>query len=76
MCDCTTRINEKLAQFGGRLAMGLRINPETHEVTGRLLIATEKTDKSRRKPVPIVAASFCPFCGEEVTDAAKGDSHD
>jgi hypothetical protein len=68
MCDCTEYVNSQLVKFGGRLAVGVRIDPKTMDVTGRLLLVTEKTDKSKREP-PIVSASFCPFCGEKVVDA-------
>jgi hypothetical protein len=67
MCDCTEYVNSQLVKFGGRLAVGVRIDPKTMDVTGRLLLVTEKTDKSKREP-PIVSASFCPFCGEKVID--------
>jgi hypothetical protein len=29
----------------------------------RFLLATEKLDKKKRKPVPTVTAVYCPFCG-------------
>lgn len=69
MCDCATRMNAHLAKFNGRLATGLQITPSM-DLKSRLLVGTEKIDPKKRKPVPSVMASFCPFCGEK----AMGDA--
>lgn len=65
MCDCIKKFDEKLVEHNGRLAMAMQVT-ETLGLRARLLIATEKIDKTKRKPVPAVMASFCPFCGEKM----------
>jgi hypothetical protein len=67
--DCFEVFNKTLAERNGTLAMGLQIT-ETMGLQTRLLIATEKIDKTKRKPVPSVMASFCPFCGVRLIEAA------
>lgn len=64
MCNCAEEMDAKLAEHGGKLvrAIGLRGNT----LIARLLVSTQKTDPKKRKPLPVVAASFCPFCGERV----------
>lgn len=64
MCDCLKTFNEGLEKHNGRVATGFQIT-ETLGVRMRVLVATEKIDKTKRKPVPAVLASHCPFCGEK-----------
>lgn len=66
---CFDQLNQHLKPHNGRLAMGIQIT-ETMGLQGRLLIATEKIDKTKRKPVPSVMASFCPFCGVKLEGGA------
>jgi len=61
-CDCMKQVNEKLASHNGRLATGFQMTADMG-IKMRLLLATEKLDKKKRKPVPTVTASYCPFCG-------------
>ncbi len=61
-CDCMKLVNEKLASHNGRLATDFQIKADMG-IKMRLLLATEKLDKKKRKPVPSVMASYCPFCG-------------
>lgn len=61
-CDCMKLVNETLATHNGRLATGFEITADMG-IKMRLLLATEKIDKTKRKPVPSVTASYCPFCG-------------
>lgn len=64
MCKCFETVNASLAQQNGRLAVAFQITGELG-VRSRLLVATEKIDKTKRKSPPTVAANFCPFCGEK-----------
>ncbi|GBL46253.1 hypothetical protein SFMTTN_2066 [Sulfuriferula multivorans] len=34
-------------------------------LSSHLVVAVEKIDKTKRKPVPLVVANYCPFCGEK-----------
>jgi hypothetical protein len=67
--DCFNKFDEHLHAHNGRLAMGLQVT-EKMGLRARLLIATEKIDKSKRKTVPSVMASFCPFCGVKLEGGA------
>lgn len=66
-CDCMKLVNETLAAHNGRLATGFQIT-EDMGVKMRLLLATEKLDKTKRKPVPSVTAAYCPFCGSKAEE--------
>lgn len=59
---CFKKFDDHLKEHNGRLSMGLQVT-EGLGLQARLLIATEKIDRAKRKPVPSVMASFCPFCG-------------
>lgn len=67
-CDCMKLVNERLSADNCRLATGFQITKDMG-VQMRLLVATEKIDKTRRKPVPKVVASYCPFCGARAEGA-------
>lgn len=64
MCECRERIDASLEPYGGRLAAcfsgrSMRFEP--------YLIQTEKREGAKRGArVPLVLATFCPFCGEKV----------
>lgn len=66
MCKCMTEVNAALAQQNGRLAVALGISTESGSIVCRYSMATEKIDKAKRKPVPLVLVSFCPLCGEKL----------
>lgn len=62
MCDCVKKFDEALAPRNGRIAMAIQVTQDL-DLRARLLVKTEKIDSSKRKPVPDVMASYCPFCG-------------
>ena len=66
-CDCMKLVNEKLATHNGRLATGFQMTADMG-IKMRLLLATEKIDKHKRKPVPSVTAPYCPFCGAKAEE--------
>ncbi|NHC05897.1 hypothetical protein [Azonexus fungiphilus] len=70
MCNCGTELNKALAEKNGRLAMALQVT-SSMGLRSRLCIATEKIDKTKRKPVPTVVANYCPFCGEKLADDSE-----
>lgn len=63
MCDCVKKMDEALAPMNGRIAVAIGFSPDMSKMTSRLIVATEKIDKAKRKPAPTAVASFCPFCG-------------
>ena len=66
MCDCAKKMNEVLEKHNGRLATALQVT-EGMGLKARYLMATEKIDKAKRKAVPSVMCSHCPFCGEKLS---------
>lgn len=66
MCNCAEEMDARLQEHGGRLVRAIALRGNT--MVSRLLVSTEKTDSKKRKPLPVVAASFCPFCGVRVAD--------
>lgn len=65
MCDCIKKMDAELAKHNGKLATGFQITADMG-VKLRYTMATEKIDKTKRKPVPSVMCSHCPFCGEKL----------
>jgi hypothetical protein len=63
VCECRKKFDESLAQNNGKLAAAFHIT-EDMGLEMRYVVATEKIDKAKRKPVPTVVANYCPFCGE------------
>lgn len=71
MCDCRAKLDEKLKAHNGRIAMAILLPAEgSNALRARVLVQTEKLDTKKRKAVPAVMASYCPFCGEHIADAA------
>lgn len=63
-CNCITEMNAKLAPHNGRVAQAIRITADLGRMFSSTVIGTEKLDKSKRKPIPTLMATFCPFCGK------------
>lgn len=59
-CNCFSQINEHLATYGGELLCNLFGPP-------RAIVSTYREPKKggHRKKMPIVLATFCPFCGNK-----------
>jgi len=71
-CACVKKVNEQLAQVNGQLAIGFGVTKDMGIIT-RLIIGTEKKDKSKRSKPPIVSATFCPFCGTKFDGCAMAE---
>lgn len=65
MHECFEKFDKALAEKNGRLAFAFTLSDKL-DLGMRLLIATEKLDKTKRKAVPAVMASYCPFCGTKL----------
>jgi len=68
MCNCIAEFDAKLKDHNGKIAQAILMRDD--KLIARLLVQTEKLDAKKRKPVPAVVATFCPFCGERLADAA------
>lgn len=70
MCDCIAKLDEKLKNHNGKIALAILLPAEgSNQLRSRVLVQTEKLDSAKRKKVPTVMASYCPFCGEHVANA-------
>lgn len=63
MCDCVKSLDAALAEHNGRISMALTLSSDMSKMGARVLIATEKLDPKKRKPIPALMAAYCPFCG-------------
>lgn len=62
-CNCIAEMNVKLAPHNGRVSQAIRITADLGRMFSSTVIGTERLDKSKRKPIPTLMATFCPFCG-------------
>lgn len=67
MCSCIEEVNARLAPYNGMLAFGFTAQGN-NSMHGKLLIQTEKLDRSKRASIPVVAATYCPFCGSKLEE--------
>lgn len=56
-CNCFSDVNAELAKSNGELLADFFTDPP------RVFISTYR--RKGRKKLPLVQASFCPFCGEK-----------
>lgn len=71
MCDCIAKLDTKLKDHNGKIALAILLPAEGgNALRSRVLVQTAKLDSKKRKAVPAVMASYCPFCGEHVVDDA------
>lgn len=62
MCDCMTRVNEKLKDRNTRLSVNFLLSSDLSDADTMLMIQTEKLNKSLRVKMTVIP-TFCPFCG-------------
>jgi len=66
MCACNNVINEKLKLHNAKLAGAFSIDAGKLEGHSIIITTETTTPGRRRKSVPLVLASHCPFCGEKL----------
>lgn len=61
-CDCITRVNADLRAHNGKITLPLigRQQP---------FVQTNKLDEKKRGKVPLLFATFCPFCGSKYPES-------
>lgn len=69
--ECFNKFDEALKPVNGRLAFAFTISRDQLDLGMRLMVATEKLDPSKRKKIPAVMASYCPFCGASLIGSAS-----
>lgn len=63
MCDCITKVNEKLTEYNTQVSSTIALRAGTLKFVGVRIETHKINEKQRGKPMAITAA-FCPFCGE------------
>lgn len=66
MCDCITKINERLKDENSRLVLCWSLTRGLGLASETVALRTEKINTRNRKKMGAIA-SFCPFCGEKYT---------
>ena len=63
-CNCVALIDAQLKDRNARVATRLVLNFKTGDARSTApLVQLEKIDSKKRKAVPTMVATFCPFCG-------------
>jgi hypothetical protein len=70
MCGCIDRINAKLKERNTELSTCFDLENTT--AGHRLLVGTNKIDRSKRGRPVLAVATFCPFCGEKMENPNDG----
>lgn len=77
MCTCHNDMNAKLAPLNGKLATGFVIERCEGAPIGTrhmpVLIQVEKITPRGKRP-PVVLATFCPFCGDAISQDKRGSA--
>lgn len=71
-CNCRNRVNEQLSVYNTRIEVIYSVSDAGLGVPWP--ISTVQIEKGRGKPKAMgLFASFCPFCGASLRDAAKAE---
>jgi len=57
-CGCISRLNKRLVEHNAIVMTNLIGRPRT-------VVTLDKLDTKKRGRLPILQASYCPFCGQE-----------
>lgn len=60
-CECVKEFDAYLAPHNGKIATGFLYEKNVLKLT--YFVATEKLDTKKRKDIPRVVMTYCPFCG-------------
>ncbi len=74
-CGCRERVNGALAERNAELyGSGQAWSFEKHTVVPQtaIYLAVQKLDPRKRARLPLLAATFCPFCGVDMTAPPSG----
>jgi hypothetical protein len=69
MCNCIKAVNERLVFSNAKIAQGFTYNIElmTMDLSGPMIVLS-RIDKSKRNKLPVLLATYCPFCGTKLDD--------
>lgn len=63
-CEGREAVNRVLASRNARVAFGFTFNDDKMKVSPAMIML-EKVDPARRGKLPILLATYCPFCGKK-----------
>lgn len=68
MCNCIEQINEQLKSQGAEITQRLMLAQDMGDISvSPPVIETRWIGKKPRgKKLPVLLASYCPFCGEKI----------
>ena len=61
MCDCNQQMTSALKEHNANLDIPMTISGHGSKV----VIKTRKRDSKKRGSLPLLFATYCPFCGEK-----------
>lgn len=69
-CNCIEQINEHLKERKAEIAQRLMLSNQMSDISvSPPIIATQWIGKKPRgEKLPVIMASYCPFCGEKYED--------
>ena len=67
MCNCVNELNKQLEERKTEIVQRIHFDQKTGDLKlSPPVIATKWVDKKpREKSLPVLIATFCPFCGEK-----------
>lgn len=66
MCDCIKKVDEQLKAHNAKLELAFPLTSDLSLSAPRMLLRLQRIDTSKRKKLPDLQVSFCPFCGEKI----------
>lgn len=74
MCNCIERANKVLAEKSTAIETVMTFKDGV--MHARLCVPTRRTDGSKRKSPLRVFASFCPLCGEKISEGKTSSENE
>ena len=72
MCDCRTRINEKLVEYNTKIKPVFSLGGNSVAMPWPIETTQIETGRGKKKAVGLFA-SFCPFCGVPLSEESSAD---
>ncbi len=68
MCNCVKLCNDQLRKDNAALDTRFAFDAKAKTIRSVLFIPTVRLDPKIRKPLPTLAITYCPICGEKQID--------
>jgi hypothetical protein len=70
MCDCVEQVNEQLEKLNAELVIPFLLTPGKKS-RPTVSVREKERIKGKKKNVPTLFCTYCPFCGELYEDDIK-----